>query len=220
MASLAQSQANYCARIGHMVHSDRYAFQGGENLCGGRGKFSPRTTVNSWLRSKAGHREYLLSPEVKKAGVGTARQNGKMFVAWAFSSSRCTHPDCPACESKPIRIPDSLRIFMRGLSMRINPLKVGVSLVLGLAGLLGMALGAHGVYVYFSRVGLFFGGEGTKLFLMLDVPIRIQDLVLWASYKGLQSWFIPMVIFVVGLAVFSYSRLWDIIERVLNKVRP
>ena len=85
MARLAQSQANYCAKVGHQVHSNRYAFQGGECLYGQRGKFSPRTAVNKWLGSKAGHREYLLSPEAKKAGVGIARRNGKMFVAWAFS---------------------------------------------------------------------------------------------------------------------------------------
>jgi len=100
MAKLAQSQANYCARVGHMVHSNRYAFQGGENLCGGKGRFSAQTTVNTWLKSKAGHREYLLSARVTKAGVGIAKRNGKMFVAWAFSSSPCTYPDCPALKSK------------------------------------------------------------------------------------------------------------------------
>lgn len=101
MARLAQSQANYCAKVSRMVHSKRYAFQGGENLCGGKGNFSARTVVNSWMNSKKGHREYLLSYDVKKAGVGIAKRNGKMFVAWAFSSSPCAYPDCPRFREKP-----------------------------------------------------------------------------------------------------------------------
>ena len=101
MAQLAQSQANYCAKVGRMIHSKRYAFQGGENLFGGKGNLSPRVVVNTWLKSKKGHREYLLSSIVTKAGVGIAKHNGKMFAAWAFSSSPCTYPDCPRFRSKP-----------------------------------------------------------------------------------------------------------------------
>lgn len=87
LARLAQKQANYCAKVGRKVHSGRPAFYGGENLSGGKGDFSPRSIVNSWLKSQLGHREYLLSPEVTRAGVGTARRNGKMFVAWTFGRS-------------------------------------------------------------------------------------------------------------------------------------
>ncbi|KKM05679.1 hypothetical protein LCGC14_1751660 [marine sediment metagenome] len=105
MARLAQSQADYCARIGRMVHSDRYAFRGGENLVQGGNNFTPRAIVNCWLNSKAGHREYLLSPMVTKSGVGIAKRNGKMFVAWAFSDASCKYPDCPAFKSKPIKSP-------------------------------------------------------------------------------------------------------------------
>ena len=94
MAHLAQSQADYCAKVGRMVHSNRYAFQGGENLCGGKGNFSPRQIVNTWLGSPK-HREYVLSSQVTKAGVGIAKRNGKMFVAWAFSSASPSYPDCP-----------------------------------------------------------------------------------------------------------------------------
>jgi hypothetical protein len=94
MARLAQSQANYCAKVGRLVHSNRYAFQGGENLVGGKGNFSPRTIVNTWLKSPK-HRSYLLSPRVRKAGVGISKSRGKMFVAWAFSDKPPTYPDCP-----------------------------------------------------------------------------------------------------------------------------
>ena len=118
MARLAQSQADYCAKVGRMVHSNRYAFQGGENLCGGKGTFSPRTIVNTWLKSKAGHREYLLSPRVTKAGVGIAKRNGKMFVAWAFSDEPPSYPDCPYCKpsfkskTKPIKLPNLFKILL------------------------------------------------------------------------------------------------------------
>ncbi|KKN50904.1 hypothetical protein LCGC14_0627690 [marine sediment metagenome] len=218
MARLAQSQANYCAKVGHMVHSDRYAFQGGENLCGGKGKFSPRQIVNSWLHSKAGHREYMLSNRVTKAGVGIAKRNGKMFYAWAFSDASPTYPDCPSFKSKAKK---SIKtISMRRILMRTKPLKLMVSLVLGCIGLLGMALGLHGVYVYFNRLEFLFGGEGIKLFFALDVPIRLQSMVMWASERGLQSWFIPLLIFFFGLSIFTYSRLWDIVSRFLDKIRP
>jgi uncharacterized protein YkwD len=113
MTRLAQSQASYCAKVGRMVHSKRYAFQGGENLCGGKGNFSPRVVVNTWLKSKKGHREYMLSPVVKKAGVGIAKRNGKMFVAWAFSSSPCTYPDCPHFRAKPTLLARFLRWLRR-----------------------------------------------------------------------------------------------------------
>jgi len=95
MARLAQSQANYCAKVGRLVHSKRFAFQGGENLAEGGSNFSPRAIVDCWLRSKAGHREYLLSPRAKKAGVGIAKSKGKTFVAWTFSDEPPSYPDCP-----------------------------------------------------------------------------------------------------------------------------
>lgn len=95
MARLAQSQANYCAKVGHLVHSDRYAYRGGENLAQGPSNFTSRAIVDCWLNSKAGHREYLLSPKVRKAGVGIAKSGGKTFVAWAFSDDPPTYPDCP-----------------------------------------------------------------------------------------------------------------------------
>lgn len=95
MARLAQSQANYCAKTHRLVHSHRFAFQGGENLAMGGKKFSPRSIVNCWLRSKAGHREYLLDYRVKKAGVGIAKDRKNTYVAWAFSSEAPSYPDCP-----------------------------------------------------------------------------------------------------------------------------
>ena len=54
MAKLAQLQANYCAKVGRLVHSNRYAYRGGENLAEGGGNSPPRAIVNTWLRSRAG----------------------------------------------------------------------------------------------------------------------------------------------------------------------
>ncbi len=84
LAGLAQSQADYSAEVGYMVHSDRYAFEGGENLVSTDwGGLSARAAVTSWLGSPP-HREYLLSPRVQSAGVGYSSKNGKTFAAWAF----------------------------------------------------------------------------------------------------------------------------------------
>jgi len=226
MARLAQSQADYCAKVGRMVHSNRYAFKGGENICSGEGNLSPRTIVNTWLKSKAGHREYIISPRVTKAGVGIAKRNGKVFVAWAFSDEPPSYPDCPYYKSrftskaKPIKLPNPFKIFLGKQLKTTKPFKIGLSLVFGFGGLLGMALGAHGVYVYFNRLDIILGGGGAKLFLAIDVPMSLRDLVMWASARGLQSWIIPTLIFLAGLWVFHYSRLWDIVSRFLAKVRP
>jgi len=115
MAKLAQSQANHCAKIGHMVHSNRYAFQGGENLAQGGSNFTPRAIVNCWLNSKKGHREYLLSSRVTKSGVGIAKRNGKTFVAWAFSDAQPTYPDCPFYKPKvkPIKLPNPFKAILK-----------------------------------------------------------------------------------------------------------
>ena len=104
--------------------------------------------------------------------------------------------------------------------MPTNPFKVGLSLVLGAIGILGMALGGHGVYIYFNRLDLILGGEGAKLFLIIDAPIRLREVIMWASARSLQSWFIPTLIFLAGLWLFNYSRLWDMLSRLLDRIRP
>jgi uncharacterized protein YkwD len=82
---LAKQQADYCAKVGRLVHSKRFAFDGGENLCGGKGNITPRMIVKTWLKSKAGHREYLLSPQVKSAGVAISKSRRGTYCAWSFS---------------------------------------------------------------------------------------------------------------------------------------
>lgn len=85
LARQAQSQVEYCAEVGDLVHSSRYAFQGGENLFWVPGVPYARAIVDTWLGSTQGHREYLLSPRVKYAGVGVVYKNGETFAAWAFA---------------------------------------------------------------------------------------------------------------------------------------
>ena len=82
---LAKQQTNHCAKVGRLEHSDRFAFEGGENLFGGKGNITPRSIVNAWLKSKAGHREYLLSPYVKSAGVAISKSRHGTYCAWSFS---------------------------------------------------------------------------------------------------------------------------------------
>ena len=207
MARLAQVQANYCAKVGHMVHSDRYAFQGGENLAGGNGNFTPKAIVDCWMHSKAGHREYLLDPRVAKCGVGIAKARGKTFAAWAFSDEPPSFPDC-LCYKSSIR---------RRLKGGRNMLRLPVKVVVICASVALIVLGIHGLYVYFNTTELFFGGGIDKLFLTFEVPARLTSVVVWMSVKGILSWFLPAVFVVAGLIVWgwgmSIDTRYDILRR-------
>ena len=112
---LAKEQANYCAKLGRLVHSKRFAFRGGENLCGGKGDITPRAIVNSWLRSKAGHREYLLSPRVRSAGVAISRSRHGTYCAWSFSDKsvgQAGHRRPPRRKVAPRRRPLLHRVLL------------------------------------------------------------------------------------------------------------
>ena len=219
MARLAQSQAEYCARVGRLVHSNKFAFKGGENLAQGNSNFSPRAIVDTWLKSKAGHREYLLSPQVRKMGVGIAKSRGKTYVAWAFSDESPSYPDCPYYKPHA----PQLRIKFPTIKLsyrRHGMLRTPVSLFMGFIGLLGIVLGAHGLYVYFSRVEVFlFGGEAQKLFLTFEVPMRLREAVMWMSAKGIQSWFIPAAVLAGGIIVWNYSNITSKLSKFLEKVK-
>ncbi len=95
-----------------------------------------------------------------------------------------------------------------------------VSLFMAVVGAIGVGLGAHGVYVYFYRLETLFSGGGVaKLFLELDVPIRLQEAVVWMSYKGLQSWFIPAVFLGGGMVLWSWSGITHKISIFLARMR-
>ena len=201
MYRLAKDQANYCAKVGRLVHSDRFAFRGGENLCGGKGNFSPKTIVKTWMRSKAGHREYLLSPRVRKAAVAISTSKRGTYAAWAFSDQPPDSHDCPYYKTPHLKFKTPFRLKVKGGG---GMLRLPVNLLLKCISVLGIILGAHGFYVYLHRIDFpTVGAE--KLFLVLSVPLRLQGLVSWMTAEGIHGWFIPIVFVVAGMVLWSYS---------------
>lgn len=190
MARLAQSQANYCARVGHLVHSNRYAFRGGENLAEGGSNFSPKGIVDCWLGSKAGHREYLLSPRVQKAGVGIAKSRGKTYVAWAFSDQPPSYPDCPYFKRKrPSNMPKHYQ--KKSYYRRHYPLRTFVTILAVIFSVL--ALGAFVAFL----------SPTTFIKLLLYLPPDIQDAIFFDIILrgGTGLW-----VFVIVSAILWYIR--------------
>ena len=209
-----KGHCNYMLRTRRLVHASVTNLpSGGECICGGKGNHSPQTIVKSWMKSP-GHKALILSPNIRSQAVAISDGKYGTYATWRGSNEAIRPP------SKPLKLPDPSRILRGRKLMPTKPFKVGLCLVLGAIGLIGMALGVHGVYVYFNRLDLILGGEGAKFLLILDVPIMLRDLVIWASARGLQSWFIPTLIFLAGLWIFNYSRLWTMVSRFLDKIRP
>ena len=210
-----KSHSNYMLRTKHLVHADINEIpDGGECICWVKGNDSPSAFVKSWMNSP-GHKALILSPSIRSHAVAiSGSKHIGTYATWRGSQQSIHTP------SRPIKIPNPFRIFVRRGTMPTNPFKVGLSLVLGITGFLGMTMGAHGIYVYFNRLDLILGGEGAKLFLAIDVPIRLRDLVMWSSARGLQSWIIPALVFLAGLWIFNYSRLWNMLSRLLDRIRP
>ena len=92
------------------------------------------------------------------------------------------------------------------------------------AGVVGLVLGAHGLYscCYFKLADSL-GELGTdagmtsfslsteeylsKLFLAWDVPNQLRDAVLWTTLKGVESWFVPAVMVVAGFVLLRVRKL-------------
>ena len=84
--------------------------------------------------------------------------------------------------------------------------------ILGLVGLLGCILGAHGVYVHFTRMTTYTVDEiirgfpsQNKLFTVIPVG-PAGDVVRWMSDLGFESWFLPVLIGIIGFLVFRSRR--------------
>ncbi len=82
----------------------------------------------------------------------------------------------------------------------------------GLAGLIGIILGAHGVYIHFTRMTTYSIEEimqgfpsQNKLFTFIPVGPG-GDIIRWMSDLGFESWFLPVIIGVIGFLVFRYRR--------------
>jgi hypothetical protein len=92
------------------------------------------------------------------------------------------------------------------------------------AGAVGLALGAHGLYICcYLRLADFLGRDATdiemtsfslssqedlsRLFLVWDVPNPLQGLVLWATTSGFESCFVPAVLIVVGILLLRAHKV-------------
>lgn len=84
MYSLAKEHSKKMAKAGRLFHSGRFALYGGEVACGGKGYHSPRSFVESWLKSPR-HRGWLLDRRVRVAAVGVSSSGKGTFAAWSFS---------------------------------------------------------------------------------------------------------------------------------------
>jgi hypothetical protein len=202
MAHYAKSQARYCAKVKKLVHSNKPALKGGENLCCGTGNMSPRGIVRCWMTSKP-HREWLLDPRVKTAGVGIVRSKHGTYAAWSFSDESIFNPF-------NLQFPNFKIQFFSKRKAKVGRgvLRLPVKIILLLASIIVIVLGAHGIWVYFSSLELLFGAPASKLFLTLGVPLKLRPIVEWMSIKGFQSWFIPTAFVVLGIV------LWQIQARI------
>ena len=187
MARLAQSQAQFCVKKGHMIHSKRFAFQGGENLAQGGGDFTPRAIVDCWLSSKAGHREYLLSPRVTKAGVGIAKSKGKTFVAWAFSDASPSFPDCPYYKQqtkrkKPSQKSVNKHNVLASKKFKYNRKQIAPKLKLA-GGIVGLVFSILSVALLIGDV---LGGAIGRIWQSTILPVvSSHEVILWAIIGAL-----------------------------------
>ncbi len=92
------------------------------------------------------------------------------------------------------------------------------------AGVVGVVLGAHGLYTccYF-KLADFLGTLATdvgmtssslsseeylsRLFLAWDVPNLFRELVLWITVRGLESWLVPVVFIVGGIFLLYVQKI-------------
>jgi len=98
-------------------------------------------------------------------------------------------------------------------------LRMPVSLLIGLCGLWGVVLGAHGLYCHFCWLDLVLSGSADKLFLTWSVPGKLGVSIEWMSERAFQSWFVPAAFFVGGWVVVSWSNFWNSLSRLLSKAR-
>jgi len=72
MYILAKDQADKMAKAGCLFHSNRFALEGGECCCGGKGYHSPESIVRSWIKSDK-HRAWLLDDRVATGAVAISK---------------------------------------------------------------------------------------------------------------------------------------------------
>lgn len=211
---LARDHSQAMAHRGRLFHSTRPALQGGENCY--MGPHNAHTIVKTWLRSP-GHRAWLLDRRVKTAAVALWRGRGRRaywYASWSFSAQML-----PGRFHLPRVNLDLIATIFRGVGGLVG---FSYSTVLGafwvLVSILASVLGAHGLYVYFNRMDVLFGGNINKLFLTFGVPSVLQRYVEWMSMRGFQSWIIPAAVLIGGLWLwFNVGR--EVVDSFLSKVK-
>jgi len=76
-----------------------------------------------------------------------------------------------------------------------------IRLVLSLAGVVAMILGAHGLVVYFMGEEALFK-DPRDLFLAVQVPGAFQSPIEWMSFRGVDSWVIPAIFVALALVLW------------------
>jgi hypothetical protein len=69
-----------------------------------------------------------------------------------------------------------------------------------------IVLGAHGLYAHFHPLETLFAGTPNKLFFALEVPSNVQGLVEWMTFKGFQSFFIPVIFLGCGIGLIWFAK--------------
>jgi hypothetical protein len=92
-----------------------------------------------------------------------------------------------------------------------------VKIALICAGVVGLVLGAHGLYIYgHFKLASFLGMTSfslstqeylSRLFLAWDVPNQFRDSVLWVTVRGVESWFVPAVLVLIGIILLRVQKL-------------
>jgi len=67
-----------------------------------------------------------------------------------------------------------------------------------------VVLGAHGIYVYSSRLEVLFGVKTQQLFLVVNAP-AFKSSIMWMSDKAFQSWIIPAVFVAAGILLWKFE---------------
>lgn len=84
---LAKTHARYMSKRRRIFHSDRFAFEGGENVAMLYGRPTARALVKCWMTSSP-HRAFLLHKDSKYAAVGIVRKGNRSYAAWTFYDCR------------------------------------------------------------------------------------------------------------------------------------
>jgi len=80
-----KSHCNYMLSTKRLVHASINTIpNGGECICGGKGKHSPQTIVKSWMNSP-GHKALILSPSIRSHAVAITYGKYGTYATWRGS---------------------------------------------------------------------------------------------------------------------------------------